>query len=627
MNRRILLIVLLSIVMGRSCPAEKVTIDPNTLDAQVAPTQQEGDERLAQKVTYTADGKAIRTILADLTELTGVKFYAGSNSGDWQARDRRMRILVKDLPLAHLMNSMARVMKFKWSCSKEKDVRSYRLYADQESLSEEQNLLKRWERLRRDRPREQMESALKAFEGLKSRYEEDPEALRKDNPLLYAYAKSGAADTVLRLCKDIPGLKEALVSGRQVTFPGTELPDGVLDDLPQIVRSFAEFGPMSAVDHMMSGQPSEAPTADEIGDFPVHRALAFVATNELKRDRDLADDDLFVATVPADIIAGCIMQAGAKLTVMAPSSRFWQLATEAALEAHEKGLAYLESRQAQARLDTVMREEREKLHTGEPKNPRPQADLLNTEIPLANEDKYYLSLADYQKQFAAACSLSIVSDSFPETGEVYASYMPETGKLGDLLDTVSDPFDYNWDYADTVLEFRDRYWFVKRAEQLSDAWLDKLQTKLKRDGRLDIDDMAEIAALSRQRIEASFGLDDDLRGLASRIEFNQPILCLYASLTQTQRQALLTDAGLDVRAFSPRQAEYVEILLRRSWETFMRTPARLREKVEVSEGGIPRYEFTLTDADGEEIESWRLYPYPYDWEDWAGEEPDLGEQD
>ena len=633
MNRCILLIVLLSMASGQACTAQKVTVAPSIQDTPVATIQQEADDRLAQKVTYTAEGKAVKAILADLSELTGVKLYAGYNAGDWQVRDRRMRILVKDLPLAHLMNSMARVMKFKWSSSKDKDIRSYRLYADQESLSEEQRLLKRWERLRRELPREQIESALKAFEGLKDRYEEDPDALRKENAVLYAYAKCGAGDTVLRLCKDIPGLREALLSGRQVTFRGSVLPDSVLDDLPRIVRSLAAFGPMSAVDQIMPAPPGETPTADQIGDFQVDRALAFVSTNELRRDRELADDDFFAATVPADILVGCMMRAGAKLTVMAPNSRLWQLSTQAVLEAQEKGLdprARLESLQAE--LTPIMREDREKFHTGEPKNPKPQAEVLDKETKLGIDDECYLSsLADYQKEFVAACSLSIVSDSFPETDEMYGGDMPETGKLVDILDAVSDTSDYNWDYADAVLEFRDRHWFVKRARQLPDAWLDKWRTKLKTGGSVDIDDMAEIAALSEQRIEASVGPDDDLRDLAFRIKSDREILCLYASLTQTQREALLTDAGLDVRALTPRQAEYVEILLRYSGESFMkaliRTPARLREKVEVSEGGIPRYEFTLTDTDGGQLDSWRVHPYPYDWEDWAGVEPDLEEED
>ena len=91
--------------------ADKITVDPNQgakEEAQLPTT----DARLQQKITYTARHKSLKVILADLSKTTGVTLKCGYNNNDWQVRDRKMNIFAKDQPLAALMNSIARVMKW-----------------------------------------------------------------------------------------------------------------------------------------------------------------------------------------------------------------------------------------------------------------------------------------------------------------------------------------------------------------------------------------------------------------------------------------------------------------------------------------------------------------------------------
>ncbi|MGC8863077.1 MAG: hypothetical protein ACP5R5_09930, partial [Armatimonadota bacterium] len=94
----------------------KITIDPNVPGAREAEeTATDTDPRLDQKVTLEAKQKSVLTILAELSEKTGVTLKAGQNSKDWESQDTKMNIFVKDVPLRELMASMARVMKFRWS--------------------------------------------------------------------------------------------------------------------------------------------------------------------------------------------------------------------------------------------------------------------------------------------------------------------------------------------------------------------------------------------------------------------------------------------------------------------------------------------------------------------------------
>jgi hypothetical protein len=130
-----MLFVFLMLVALIALADGKITVDPNGPGSPVAESVSDTDARLAQKITYEAKRKTVQAILADLTKLTGVKLHAGYGNSDWQVRDRKMNIFAKDIPLSNLMNSIARVMKFRWSVNHEVDPCTYRLYMDRRTLA------------------------------------------------------------------------------------------------------------------------------------------------------------------------------------------------------------------------------------------------------------------------------------------------------------------------------------------------------------------------------------------------------------------------------------------------------------------------------------------------------------
>ena len=117
--------------------AQKTAVDPNK---SVKARAVDEDTRLAQKVTYQAARKTVSAILAELTKQTGVTLKAGINGQDWQVRDRKMNVFVKDVPLGDLMKSIARVMKFLWASGGKGDKRTYRLFMDRKTLLDAESL-------------------------------------------------------------------------------------------------------------------------------------------------------------------------------------------------------------------------------------------------------------------------------------------------------------------------------------------------------------------------------------------------------------------------------------------------------------------------------------------------------
>ncbi len=215
-----LVVVLLGI---QTCWAQKVTVDPNAGPA-VQETAAKTDSRLAQRLSYETWHMPLKTILADLSEQTGVTLNSGYNKQDWQVRDRRMSILVEDVSLAELMNSIARVMKFKWSVSEQAMPPTYRLVADRRLIATFQTEATRRENELGLKVSRRRAAVADAMDRLSTASDAEMQGLRETDPYSYMSAETGFAKLMAQLFKEKPGLREAYIGGnKNVKIPYAEL--------------------------------------------------------------------------------------------------------------------------------------------------------------------------------------------------------------------------------------------------------------------------------------------------------------------------------------------------------------------------------------------------------------------
>ena len=200
----------------------KTTIDPN-LSTKNIQLQTDTNNRLSQKVTYEAKRKTVSSILADLSDLTGITLKAGYNNEDWQVRDRRMNIFAKDVPLASLMSSIARVMKFMWIVNEKDGVKSYRLYMDRKTLLDADAQKARNDTRVQEQLAKGRQELLESFENPDSASKEDAE-------------KNSCNISLGTLCKEIPGLAEAVATGQEVGFSGSQLSLACKEAVLQIIQ-------------------------------------------------------------------------------------------------------------------------------------------------------------------------------------------------------------------------------------------------------------------------------------------------------------------------------------------------------------------------------------------------------
>lgn len=560
----ILTAVLLAAVQAPVALAAKTTVDPNAPGTAAQDSEEESatrDARLAQKVTYEAKRVTVLAILDDLTAATGVTLKAGYNAKDWQVRDRKMNITAKEIPLAALMNSIARVMKFKWSRQEVDGVHSYRLYMDRRTLLDaESRRMREEERLERLQA-EKRERTLNEWAGAANLSEAELAKLKEENPLLYIGATSGVAGSLASFFGEVPVAGEALATGQEMSLAGSALPPSAQQALLGTMQS------MARLEAAFSGRERSIP--DDVA------ANMDQVSIQLNRGLSMARMSPMGAFLLGDI---SIRYEGRTVGVpiVDPQSNLARLAGRLMLQAREEGKSMEElGKDMQGQFMQAMLSDIKASSHEEPEAERPDDPALHAKITIQPKTN---QLDDVQEALAKATGFTVVSDFFGGMGAP-GSVPAEEAEIREILEKISELYRYDWEKHPSVVEFRDKKWYQKRAAQIPEAWIEGWRSILKTSGTLDISDLAQIAMLSYEQYSANIIPDKMLSesGLSGPIFRSRDLLRLYASLTESQRTMLFTEGGLDLRGLTPSQWQQAASAINTRNAGFLLSPdARLK---------------------------------------------------
>ena len=516
----------------------KVTVDPNapgTVTNQE--TVIEKDERLDQKVTYEAKDKTVAEILKDLTVQTGIVFRAGQNSKDWESQDVKMCIFAKDLPLRELMNSMARVMKFRWVKEGEPNAYTYRFYMSGRTKQEAEARRIREEEDARKRI---IEKRTKAFESYMAAANASPaelEKLKKENPFLYVAAKENLLQPIVSLFRQVPGVYDALLNGQELSIPASELSSEAQTALVQSVRNIRRFE--KKITGLQRGIPDDLSDKLSQTTISINKHLADV--------QDMRGMDFLLGIVQIELPKDQM-----HLPIMDPESSIAQLFGKAILTSEEEQkpledqLQKIESEAAKA-----IQEYLKKSDTGDPEPEHPDEPALHEKYTFNPQKRQF---PEVLAELAKVTGLSIVADRY-DTPLGLLQLKNEQIELKEILDAIATGYSYNWEKHGSVLEFRDKMWYKKRAAMIPQAVIKAWRDKLKKTGTLDIDDLAQIANLTFEQFRMNVASEKDLsRTTLMPLYFSsRDILRLYGALSETQRAMLFANEGLDLHSLSPEQ--------------------------------------------------------------------------
>ena len=568
--KRTLIVIALLMAATSAMAVGRVTVDPNKLGAKVAAIPSDTDVRLEQKVTVDARRQTVSSILADLSEQSGVTLYAGYNNLDWQVRDRWMNVFATDVPLKSLMDSIAHVMKFKWSRKESNGKWTYRLYmdrrtllgVDRQRLTEEDRLIQLED--------EQRERVVDDLTKAAAMSDEELESLRATDPSLYFHVKMGWAALVPDLLSEVPAAKAAWTSGDLLTFNGADLP---AESQKALVRA---LGMMSGYVTKLYG-PKYAVTQEAIDDLSkVSVALNASGLGSGRGGVSFGDVDL---EWPAMRM---------RTSFCDPDSPVVQ----------ELGRAYVrlfdgEHVDGQELQRLTLSLEAQTTGFGEPITEHSEDPALAVQVKLKPMGDGF---ADVLKAVGKASGYAVVSDSFYVFNRGFRPVNSDI-QLQAALDKLADQYRYNWDKRGSVLEFRDREWFRKRGYQVPEAWLEPWRKALDKTGTLNIDQLSRIALLDDDQVRENVKSDDVLNvpSLYYVLFLYSDLLRAYQCLDIGQQAALFTEDGLEFGTLSPAQWPTIakvfraKPMLTASLDAGLRLMGR-REQV----GKLTRYTFTAT---------------------------------
>lgn len=544
--RKTLLALLLIAFSLPALAVGKVTTDPNAPGAAVTKEiQTDGtDARLSRKVTYSAPMKTVSAILEDLTKSTGIVFRSGVNSKDWQVRDRKMTISVKDVPLSQLMNSISRVMKFKWQRGGSEGAWTYRLYMDRKTLLDAEA-----QRVREEEKAEAAQAKKRAdgfaqYAKLAGLTDADKLKLKSDNPFLYMAATSGLGDSMGSFFREVPSAGEAIASGQRMDLQGSALSPaaqaGLMSAMRDMTKMEARFG------------GSRSRTIPDTLD-PSKLSVSFNET--LEQAKGFPGSGMLLGDMSIHYDGGRV-----SIPFIDPQSGF----------AKVLGQALIQSEEEKRPMDDVMKEhitEFMGIMTKEMKADAGGESVIEHPDDPALKEKVTLKpagqkLADVEMALADATKLGVVSDNFSYSmplGEVPT----DKTEIKAVLDKIGEVYIYNWDKHASILELRDRNWFKKRAAQIPEAWLETWHKEMTDTGTIDIDSLAQIAQLTQEQYTQNVMSDEafQMTSLSGIIFGNRDLLKMYGTLSADQRAALMSKPGMDLAMLSQGQFAQVSKLI------------------------------------------------------------------
>jgi hypothetical protein len=577
------IVFMLSICTG-AWALGKITVDPNAGVNRAQVEEWSADTRLAQKVTYEARHKAVKTILADLSEITGITFNAGYNKNDWQVRDRKMNIFAKDIVLADLMSSIARVMKFKWSVNKDGVPWTYRLCMDRKPLAAANAELSKAQKGYDEEVNRRRRNFLNQIENWSDDLSsEQMDAMQEEDPYTYRLHTNGTGAVLKGIFSEMPEVKNDFVEKRDASYS---------------ISSLSSETQELILKHMQMWYGHEGNVYGEKDKQVPEEYVKALSTGGITFDFE--PDEFDWKKYEHNKFGGFGVYVKGRFFHCMPFIG----------DSSSPMLKYLYGRRlppSDKRPNTRLEAEIEESELMDKLFPiEPQADVadepdLHKKIKVTLENKYEIELVDYQAAIEKASGLSVVSDSYRriEGGAAIGS----EAELKDILSEIGKGYRYNWDKHGHVIELKSKEWFKRRTTQVPDDWVEQWRANLKKIGYVSIDDYSQIASLTTDQIEENIRYDDLLGKLelfSSAHTKDLWLLRLYGSLNQEQKKGICSERGLSLMSLSNDQWDLV---CRFYPDKGQVTPTSVFVSCSTSTDnqGQPVYLFTLVDVEKNKI--------------------------
>jgi len=390
--------------------------------------------------------------------------------------------------------------------------------------------------------RQKRESLADSLGDLANISDEDLANLKETNPMLYALTASGIAGSLRQVFDNVPGMREAFINNSAMSVS--------IKDAPEQTRN-AMLGIAQGILKMSPG--SDRPTANALAENP-----EILLEVSVKPPFNANDAESMISRFTLGEIDIMYKRINSDGSDMGPCEEGFPILDSETSFGKSLGGLFAKA------LDTgslpnvwsINFDPKELMQQdfGEPLAKHGNDVIIQGEVDFSLKEKYEpLRLDDKLAKFSDATKLNVVSDSFATDTLCDFGKLPAV-KFLEGLELINS---CNWWKRGTTIELRNRHWFYKRSLEIPEYYLEKWRKQVEDTSTLDIDALADMAVLvgDDRQYKMNIAQDETLNNdsLKWLLQINSRILTFYATLTQSQRAAISTQAGLDLSTLTSAQ--------------------------------------------------------------------------
>ena len=501
------------------------------------PKDSEPDARLDQRITYQAEAKKLPEVLADISAQTGVVFKASSSARYWAVRQRKVTLILKDMPLHEFMRELELLLDYHFTKTGKPGEYVYVLWQDMVGRKKEQAALQAWQEKRTRHLKRSIDDTLSDTAKALLMTPEEIEKAKKSDPWLAYLASDPRGKAYSQIIQSIP----------------PEAFDTLLKEeyVPSI--NIADLPPKAAAAVNQAASLLDKKTVSEM--YKGHLPSFVVSSIGLGRTSGWGDDAsmpacpfcLYLFAKATDALEGD--QYGIDSFLIGPSDADPNTMRYRVFPINEQEYA---ARSGSSELHKPASSEKARV----------EPDLEKSVTFDFKKDPERPK--DLQWKLEQLAGLNIMLEWFPVDDSGYGTWSGER-TLEETLNEIASE-DLDWTKQGKTVRFRWKSWAQRRSWEIPYDWVLAWLKLIETNHELGFDTLVEIASkMTDAQIAHNFvpncsfrsgSIEDPIIARlfeaagARGMKYTRKILDLYNRLTKPQKDLLWSDAGLPLEVIA-----------------------------------------------------------------------------
>ncbi len=543
MRITVLLGMLLLVLLPNLSFAEKITYDPNLVKPTSAKST--SDERLEQKITYTAKNKRLHTVLEEISEQTGVVIRSGTNEKDWQVRDLPIFVCVKDMPLGDLLDHITRVTHLLLSSTMVGDKPQYRIWLDAARRKQIEECLARMKDMALAEEKWKWDAWVRCGsipadelnKSIEREVDEDGGTTYPDEQTIDSASRFPA------ILAELPAeTKDAVFAGEVIRINAKDASASLREKITSLYRSQWEY--------QQQEQERYALENPEVARYFKKREFKESYLESTSLVISLSSDR--APSVNARVDGG---------QVESFYFPFWMLdeikhpAVSAMLDEHYKSIEE-QLAQQQHLLETLSFECPDGFTRIDDYESEDKSVNIKIQKPAKSEELRY---SDIMELISKASGCSIITEDFKSKRPSFVDDETFYGHEISLKQALqnSGQYDYQWYGNDKVVLGSENSWYDSHKNLMPEQLLSELSKKLNTTG-VDLDDIVPLVNFTEEQISEWVASDRELRCISlSMMGDDRMFWRLYDALSPSDKTAAKSENGVPIAKINPNLASEV----------------------------------------------------------------------